>query len=149
MLIRSSQRDGDRESRVPTVHTIDVISERMLRCVLAYMENRLRLDPVPLDSGSWDPKLLDTIFGGGLLGPDGYDPHYVLGVYASAVAPTVMGADSPRSRRVHTAWADDLLDRQAAFVPPTRWLGETVPRFAFLHPQTPMDVVRGVLGTMA
>lgn len=121
----------------------------MLRCVLAYMENRQRLDPVALDSGSWDPKLLDTIFGGGLLGPDGHDPHYVLGIYALAVAPAVRGADSPRSPRVHTAWADDLLDRQVAFVPPTRWLGETVARFAFLHPQTPMDVVRAVLGTMA
>lgn len=133
----------------PTVHTIDAIGERMLRRVLAYMENRLRLDPVALDSDSWDPKLLDTIFGGGLLGPDGHDPHYVLGSYASAVPPAVMGADSPRSRRVHTAWADDLLDRQVAFIPPTRWLGETVGRFAFLHPQTPMDVVREVLGTMA
>jgi hypothetical protein len=59
---------------VTPADTIDAISERMLRCVLAYMENRQRLDPVALDSGSWDPKLLDTIFGGGHLGPDGHDP---------------------------------------------------------------------------
>ena len=77
------------------MHTIDAVSERMLRSVLAYVENRLRLDPVPLDKGASDPKVLDTIFGG-ILGPDGHDPDYVLGIYASAIAPAVMSADSPR-----------------------------------------------------
>jgi len=77
------------------VHTIDATSERMLRSVFAYTENRLRLDPVPLDRGSRDPKVLDTIFGD-ILGPDGHDPDYVLGIYASAIAPAVMSADSPR-----------------------------------------------------
>jgi aromatic-L-amino-acid/L-tryptophan decarboxylase len=77
------------------VHTIDATSERMLRSLLAYTENRLRLDPVPLDRGSRDLKVLDTIFGD-ILGPDGHDPDYVLGIYASAIAPAVMSADSPR-----------------------------------------------------
>jgi glutamate/tyrosine decarboxylase-like PLP-dependent enzyme len=49
----------------------------------------------------------------------------------------------------YSAWADELLDRQVAFVPPTRWEGETVARLAFLHPHTPMDLVREVLGAMA
>jgi glutamate/tyrosine decarboxylase-like PLP-dependent enzyme len=77
------------------MHTVDATIERMLRSVFAYTENRLRLDPVPLDKGARDPKVLDTIFGD-ILGPDGHDPDYVLGIYASAVASAVMSADSPR-----------------------------------------------------
>ena len=34
-------------------------------------------------------------------------------------------------------WADKLLADQVAFMPPTTWEGETVARFAFLHPHTP------------
>ncbi len=37
----------------------------------------------------------------------------------------------------YSRWADKLLDDQVAFMPPTTWEGETVARFAFLHPQTP------------
>jgi aromatic-L-amino-acid/L-tryptophan decarboxylase len=42
-----------------------------------------------------------------------------------------------------------LLKDQVAFLPPTAWEGETVARFAFLHPHTPMDLVREILDGMA
>jgi len=31
------------------MHSVDATAEQMIRSVLAYAENRLRLDPVPLD----------------------------------------------------------------------------------------------------
>ena len=43
---------------------------------------------------------------------------------------------------------DQLLQDQVAFIPPTAWEGETVARFAFLHPHTPMDLVRQILDRM-
>jgi len=46
-------------------------------------------------------------------------------------------------------WADQLLADQVAFIPPSSWEGETVARFAFLHPHTPMDLVREILDRMA
>jgi glutamate/tyrosine decarboxylase-like PLP-dependent enzyme len=46
-------------------------------------------------------------------------------------------------------WADQLLAEQVAFLPPTSWEGETVARFAFLHPHTPLELVRTVLDRMA
>jgi glutamate/tyrosine decarboxylase-like PLP-dependent enzyme len=49
----------------------------------------------------------------------------------------------------YTSWADQLLEDQVAFMPPTTWEGETVARFAFLHPQTPMDLVVQILDRMA
>jgi glutamate/tyrosine decarboxylase-like PLP-dependent enzyme len=48
----------------------------------------------------------------------------------------------------YSAWADRLLAEQVAFIPPSAWEGETVARFAFLHPHTPMDLVRQVLDRM-
>ena len=36
----------------------------MIRSVLAYAENRLRLDPVPLDEGARDPAILDAALRG-------------------------------------------------------------------------------------
>lgn len=33
-------------------------------------------------------------------------------------------------------------------MPPSAWEGGTVARFAFLHPQTPMDLVREILDRM-
>jgi hypothetical protein len=41
------------------MHGVDATTEQMIRSVLAYAENRLRLDPVPLDEGSRDPAELD------------------------------------------------------------------------------------------
>jgi aromatic-L-amino-acid/L-tryptophan decarboxylase len=80
---------------VAGMHSVDPTTEMMIRSVLAYAENRLRLDPVPLDSGSRDPAELDFALAG-LLGDEGHNPDQVLGVYASMLAPAVISADSPR-----------------------------------------------------
>jgi aromatic-L-amino-acid decarboxylase len=77
------------------MHSVDPTTEMMIRSVLAYAENRLRLDPVPLDSGSRDPAELDFALAG-LLGDEGHNPDQVLGVYTSMLAPAVISADSPR-----------------------------------------------------
>ena len=77
------------------MHSVDRTTEQMIRSVLAYAENRLRLDPVPLDRGSRRVEDLEAVFGG-LLGEKGTDPDQVLGIYASAIAPAVISADSPR-----------------------------------------------------
>jgi len=77
------------------MHGVDGVTEQMIRSVLAYAENRLRLDPVPLDQGSRDPAALAAALDG-LPGEDGHDPDQVLGAYASVVAPAVLSADSPR-----------------------------------------------------
>jgi aromatic-L-amino-acid/L-tryptophan decarboxylase len=77
------------------MHSVDAVTERMIRSVLAYAENRLRLDPVPLDGGARDPAALDVVVRG-LLGEDGHDPDQVLGAWASTLAPAVISADSPR-----------------------------------------------------
>jgi glutamate/tyrosine decarboxylase-like PLP-dependent enzyme len=49
----------------------------------------------------------------------------------------------------YDAWAQSLLDDEVAFIPPTKWEGETVGRFAFLHPATGLDLVREVLARTA
>jgi aromatic-L-amino-acid/L-tryptophan decarboxylase len=77
------------------MHSVDSTTEQMIRSVLAYAENRLRLDPVPLDMGSRDRADLDFALAG-LLGDDGHQPDQVLGVWAAVLAPAVISADSPR-----------------------------------------------------
>jgi aromatic-L-amino-acid/L-tryptophan decarboxylase len=77
------------------MHSVDATTEQMIRSVLAYAENRLRLDPVPLDEGSRDPAALDAVTEG-LLSENGTNPDQVLGVYTSMLAPAVISADSPR-----------------------------------------------------
>src|SRR5499425_2193365 len=77
------------------MHSVDPTTEQMIRSVLAYAENRLRLDPVPLDQGSRDPAELDAALAG-LPGPGPHTPDQVLGVWASVLAPAVISADSPR-----------------------------------------------------
>jgi aromatic-L-amino-acid/L-tryptophan decarboxylase len=77
------------------MHNVDPTTEQMIRSVLAYAENRLRLDPVPLDEGSRDPAELDAALRG-LLGDEPHNPDQVLGVYSSVIAPAVLSADSPR-----------------------------------------------------
>jgi len=49
----------------------------------------------------------------------------------------------------YARWADQLLADQVAFLPPSAWEGETVARLAFLHPGTPIGLVRQILDTMA
>jgi aromatic-L-amino-acid decarboxylase len=80
---------------VPAMHRVDAVTEQMIRSVLAYAENRLRLDPVPLDGGPRDPADLDAALTG-LLADGPHNSDQVLGVYASVVAPAVISADSPR-----------------------------------------------------
>jgi glutamate/tyrosine decarboxylase-like PLP-dependent enzyme len=77
------------------MHSVDATTEQMIRSVLAYAENRLRLDPVPLDQGSRDPAELAAVTRG-LLTDEGHDPDQVLGVYTAMLAPAVISADSPR-----------------------------------------------------
>ena len=77
------------------MHGIDGVTEQMIRSVLGYAEERLRLDPVPLDKGSRDPAELRAALDG-LLGDDGHDPDQVLSAYADTIAPAVISADSPR-----------------------------------------------------
>jgi len=77
------------------MHSVDPTTEQMIRSVLAYAENRLRLNPVPLDEGSRDPAELDAAIRG-LLGDEPHNPDQVLGVYTSVMAPAVISADSPR-----------------------------------------------------
>jgi aromatic-L-amino-acid/L-tryptophan decarboxylase len=77
------------------MHSVNANTEAMIRSVLAYAENRLRLDPVPLDEGARDPALLNAALDG-LLGDLPHLPDQVLGVYASCLAPAVISADSPR-----------------------------------------------------
>ncbi|MFB7943302.1 pyridoxal phosphate-dependent decarboxylase family protein [Kitasatospora phosalacinea] len=45
-------------------------------------------------------------------------------------------------------WSRQLLADQTGFVTPTGWDGETVARFAFLHPGTTMEMVHEILDTM-
>ncbi|MFG2694213.1 pyridoxal phosphate-dependent decarboxylase family protein [Kitasatospora sp. NPDC048407] len=45
-------------------------------------------------------------------------------------------------------WSRQLLADQIGFVTPTGWDGETVARFAFLHPGTTMEMVQEILDTM-
>ena len=77
------------------MHSVDATTEQMIRSVLAYAENRLRLDPVPLDEGDRDPAVLDVAVAG-LLGDQPHNPDQVLGVFTSCLAPAVISADSPR-----------------------------------------------------
>ena len=77
------------------MHGIDAVTEQMISAVLGYAEERLRLDPVPLDKGSTDRADLEAALAG-LLGQDGHDPVEVLNVYAETIAPAVISADSPR-----------------------------------------------------
>ena len=77
------------------MHSVDPTTDKMIRSVLAYAEARLRLDPVPLDGGPRDPAELATALRG-LLADQPHDPDEVLGIYAAALAPSVISADSPR-----------------------------------------------------
>src|SRR5260370_3641699 len=77
------------------MHRGDAVTDQMIRSVVAYAENRLRLDPLPLDGGPRDPADLQAALKG-LLGDDPHSADQILGVYASVMAPAVISADSPR-----------------------------------------------------
>jgi glutamate/tyrosine decarboxylase-like PLP-dependent enzyme len=48
----------------------------------------------------------------------------------------------------YDAWSARLLHDQIAFVTPTSWEGETVARFAFLHPNTTVGMIDEILASM-
>jgi glutamate/tyrosine decarboxylase-like PLP-dependent enzyme len=48
----------------------------------------------------------------------------------------------------YNQWSQQLLRDQVAFVTPTKWEGETVARLAFLHPDTPDEMVVAILESM-
>lgn len=77
------------------MHRVDQGTEQMVRSVLAYAENRLRMDPVPLDKGTRGPAELHAALDG-LIRAQGRQPDEVLGVYTSVIAPSIISADSPR-----------------------------------------------------
>jgi glutamate/tyrosine decarboxylase-like PLP-dependent enzyme len=45
----------------------------------------------------------------------------------------------------YDTWAARLHTDGVAFIPPSKWEGEPVGRFAFLHPDTGLDLVREIL----
>ncbi len=77
------------------MHEVDQTTEQMVRSVLAYAENRLRMNPVPLDKGVLPAdELYERL--DGVIRDQPRSPDEVLGVYASVIAPSVISADSPR-----------------------------------------------------
>jgi len=49
----------------------------------------------------------------------------------------------------YRSWSTRLLREQIAFVTPTIWEGEPVARFAFLHPDTDLELIEAVIASMA
>lgn len=77
------------------MHQVDQTVEQMVRGVLAYAENRLRMDPIPLDRGEHSAEELSAALDG-VIRDRGRSPDEVLGIYSSVIAPSVISADSPR-----------------------------------------------------
>ena len=77
------------------MHQVDQTTEQMVRSVLAYAENRLRMDPVPLDKGTQGAADLYKVLNG-VIRDSGRAPDEVLGIYSSVIAPSIISADSPR-----------------------------------------------------
>ena len=77
------------------MHQVDQTTEQMVRSVLAYAENRLRMDPVPLDKGTQAAADLYKVLNG-VIRDSGRSPDEVLGIYSSVIAPSIISADSPR-----------------------------------------------------
>jgi len=77
------------------MHQVDQTTEQMVRSVLAYAENRLRMDPVPLDRGTRSAAELYGLLDG-VIRDRGRAPDEVLGIYSSVIAPSIISADSPR-----------------------------------------------------
>ena len=77
------------------MHQVDQTTEQMVRSVLAYAENRLRMDPVPLDKGTQAAADLYKVLNG-VIRDSGRAPDEVLGIYSSVIAPSIISADSPR-----------------------------------------------------
>jgi aromatic-L-amino-acid/L-tryptophan decarboxylase len=76
------------------MHRYDEFTERIARTVLEYTEDRLRLDPVPLDHGL-EPSALGAL-APNLIGPDGNDPAIVFEQFCDVLSPAIISCDSPR-----------------------------------------------------
>jgi aromatic-L-amino-acid/L-tryptophan decarboxylase len=76
------------------MHEFDDRVERMAEAVFGYTDWRLRLDPVPIDSGASMDVLEQRM--AGLLGAEGKDPEAVLKLYDETVSRAVISCDSPR-----------------------------------------------------
>src|SRR3954468_9858363 len=77
------------------MHEVDQTTEQMVRSVLAYAENRLRMDPVPLDKSTMPAAALNERLRD-VIGDRGHSPAEILPIYTSVIAPSVISADSPR-----------------------------------------------------
>src|SRR5262245_39440890 len=77
------------------MHEVDQTTDQMVRSVLAYAENRLRMNPVPLDKGVLSAAEINQRLKG-MIRDERRQPDEVLGVYSSVVAPSIISADSPR-----------------------------------------------------
>jgi aromatic-L-amino-acid/L-tryptophan decarboxylase len=73
------------------MHHVDQTTEQMVRSVLAYAENRLRMDPVPLDKGTQPAADLYKVLNG-VIRDRGQAPDEVLGIYSSVIAPSIVSA---------------------------------------------------------
>ena len=65
---------------------------------------------------------------------------------ASPGSPSCSSGGSGWDKADYEAWSARLLADQIGFVTPTTWEGETVARFAFLHPNTTVEMVDEILG---
>jgi aromatic-L-amino-acid/L-tryptophan decarboxylase len=75
------------------VHHYDELTDRIARAVFEYTQDRLRLEPVPLDH-SMPRDELDAR-AGNLLNAHGNDPELVMRVFTEVLAPAVISCDSP------------------------------------------------------
>ena len=73
------------------MHRIDQTTEQMIRGVLAYAENRLRMDPVPLDQGTLTSSELYARLDGVIVSCD--DDSFVARLYEDASDYPVMEAE--------------------------------------------------------
>jgi aromatic-L-amino-acid decarboxylase len=76
------------------MHDFDELTERIAKAIYGYTDWRLRLDPVPLDSGAPREQLEERM--AGLLGASGNDPEAVLKLYDETISRAVISCDSPR-----------------------------------------------------
>jgi aromatic-L-amino-acid/L-tryptophan decarboxylase len=76
------------------MHSYDQFTDRIARIVLDYTEERLRLDPVPLDH-ALEPSAL-TALAPSLIGADGNDPAVVFKQFCDVLSPAIISCDSPR-----------------------------------------------------
>jgi glutamate/tyrosine decarboxylase-like PLP-dependent enzyme len=52
------------------------------------------------------------------------------------------------SANQYQQWADDLLEKQIGFIPPSKHVGESILRFAFVNPWTSIEDVQIILDTL-